>query len=377
MQLWGIESGPAATEMDVDVQDFPLVVENPQPSSSSDAPVVLTLHGWRVRNRMLLDVAPPCVAAAQQAPSRLRPPSEHVETPLAKSHRRMQSMTLAKPPTGTWFPPHAAPPARHSGHRPTRVVAARDKANYDVEDDSPKLFEMTYEFRKRRELVEEQTRRLLPFAVTHRVQSPRWDPRPPADKYPVNAHLHTHGYRNLGSTCHWSEQKPFTRAEAVRAGLSCDRSIQECFEADGEWNMNPNLVVDCTVLHRHHNGYEIHSGEHSTVIGRMVQDPALSPLLAGIRDGFDRFSRDPNSADTFEILCLDPYGQCRSVALARIVAYCLHRSGVNVMTNTHLAKKDWQEDCCEGGCHECTNWPMSNEKQAALARAFAVWIAAI
>ena len=179
----------------------------------------------------------------------------------------------------------------------------------------------------------------------------------------------------LKGTHHWSVRKPFTHAEAYHAGLT-DRSIQELFEDTGEWNMTPTVVVDCTVLHRRLNGHDIHSGEHSTVIGRMVQDPFLTPLLQSVNTAFALLLRDHYSGNRFEVLCFDPYGQCRSVHFARIVAYCLSQCRVVVMNSTHHPKGSWQAACCGGDCQECKNSPMSEAKAAALTRAYTLWLAA-
>ena len=291
-------------DMDVDVRELPnlfgmappaghpasLAVEVHRPSSAANvaraahAPVILTLQRERVRTQMLLETAPPCVAATRDLPAtryRLRPPTQHVETPLAKAQRRAAPAPQAKQPIASWFATHATPSGPYVAFRPSRLVVPRKNADPDNEDDSPKEGERTFEYQQRRSVLAEQARSMLPFCVTHQLHGVDVHELPCKQPGEVIAQLHTVGYRYLKGTFHWSVRKPFTYAEAYHAGLTVHRPLQELSENSGEWNMVPTLCVDCTPLHRHLNDDDIHSGEHSTVICRMVQDPTLSPLLAG------------------------------------------------------------------------------------------------
>ena len=91
-------------------------------------------------------------------------------------------------------------------------------------------------------------------------------------------------------------------------------------EAEGEYNITPQVCVDCTPLYRHLDHQAIHSGEHSAVLATMVKDRKLKFLLQKVKMAFDLFIRGEPLELKFENLCFDPYGQSRSVAFARIVA---------------------------------------------------------
>ena len=86
------------------------------------------------------------------------------------------------------------------------------------------------------------------------------------------------------------------------------------------------------------------------------------------------FLRDRAKGNRFDGLFFDPFGQCRSVAFGRIIAFCLGRLDVQVLELKHFSKNRWRWGCCKGECEHCTNDPMSWEKQAVLQKAYAEWL---
>jgi len=190
----------------------------------------------------------------------------------------------------------------------------------------------------------------------------------------IRAKVRSVGYRAVGSTLDWWHRKPFSEQEAKACSMAHHIPLQMLLDHEGDYIDTPQVVVDCTPLHRHLDAQAIHSGEHTLVIERMVQDPNLVHLLQRVKMAFALFIRGKPLEKNFEILCVDPYGQSRSVAFARIVAHCLCQARVAVIAVDHFSKSSWQTACCRGECDECKSSPMSPAKAAALRRAYAIWI---
>jgi hypothetical protein len=106
----------------------------------------------------------------------------------------------------------------------------------------------------------------------------------------------------------------------------------------------------------------------------MISCPAFSNVLGNIKAAWHCFLLDNTKGHRFDGLLFDPYGQNRSVALARIVSFCLKSEGVQVLNPHHISARKWQHQCCSGECTHCTNNPMSPEKHALLNSAYNSWV---
>ena len=168
-------------------------------------------------------------------------------------------------------------------------------------------------------------------------------------------------------SCGWNAAsfKPYSRADAMRFGSQM-RPMQKLLEAEGDWNVGAHLVVDCTPLFRYHNPDDIHCDDNVEDLRAMVNGPDFSNVVFNIKLALDCFLRDGTTGRQFDGLLFDPHGQNRSVALARIVWFCLKRDGVQVVEPVHLSTERWQENCCRGECTHCMNAPMSQEKEDVL-----------
>ena len=217
---------------------------------------------------------------------------------------------------------------------------------------------------------------MLPTCVTHMSGHVSMYATVCKEPSQVISQMQTVGYRPLNTSFNSWQRKPFTKREAEPCGCADKKSLQECFEDGGEYKISPHVYVDCTPLHRLYDSEDIHNGEHSNVIVRMVHDPFLAPLLRDVKIAFAKFLRDRNTAARFDCLFFDPYGQCRSVAFARIVTHCLAQCDVQVINSKHHSQESWQQACCKGDFKECTHSPMSEAKTAALRRAYAIWLGA-
>ena len=138
----------------------------------------------------------------------------------------------------------------------------------------------------------------------------------------VTCLLNTIGYATLKSGWKAVSLKPYSKAEAVQRGSEM-RALQLLLEADGEYNIGAQFCVDCTVLARHHNHDDIHCGENVEDLRTMISCPAFSNVLGNIKAAWHCFLRGGTTGHKFDGLFFDPYGQNRSVALARIVSFCL------------------------------------------------------
>ena len=233
--------------------------------------------------------------------------------------------------------------------------------------------EETGAYQKRRARWEEGYASMLPMSVMHDLGAVTMAEVPCKEARNCWSQINTIGYRPLKSNLGWLERKPWSMDDAKAWGFDY-KPLQVLMEDDGEWNCSPKVVVDCTPLYRLLDHTSIHSGEHSTIIETMVKDKNLKSLLRSVKMAFALFLRRQPAADNkFEVMVVDPYGQNRSVAFARIVAFCLAQVHVVAIVNHH-AKGTWQKECCGGECPECTNSPMSEAKEAALKRAFAIWL---
>jgi hypothetical protein len=185
--------------------------------------------------------------------------------------------------------------------------------------------------------------------------------------------IHTVGYATLGSGYEHDHIKPYSMAEATFFGIQ-KKPLQQLLEDDGEWNVPAQWRADCTPLHRHHNHDDIHCGENVEQLKGIVDNAGFVEILTRVKVVWSAFLRDQNAGYEFNGLCIDPFGQCRSVAFARVVCFCLGRCGVQVLDTKHLSQSKWQWQCCKGECTHCTNDPMSEEKEAVLVRAYNKWL---
>ena len=241
------------------------------------------------------------------------------------------------------------------------------------EDDSPWENEESDSYEKRRLRTHIARLELIPHAVRHDfgwLQS-----RPNHCKAAARCimQIHTVGYATLGSGYDAEHFKPYSMAEATHFGIP-KSSLQQLLENDGEWNVRAKWRADCTPLYRHHDHDDIHCGENAEHLNRMIIHAGFPAMMSHIKTVWSHFLRDEDAGYEFDGLCIDPYGQCRSVALARIVCFCLGKCGVQVLETKHLSRSKWQWQCCTGDCTHCTNNPMSDEKQAVLARAYNIWL---
>ena len=143
----------------------------------------------------------------------------------------------------------------------------------------------------------------------------------------VTSTISTVGYATLGSGWKAASLKPYSRAEAEHHKSEM-RALQELLEEDGDYNIGAQFCVDCTPLARHHNPDDIHCGENVEDLRAMISCPAFSNVLGNIKAAWHCFLRDGSKSNKFDGLLFDPYGQNRSVALARIVSFCLMTEGV-------------------------------------------------
>ena len=151
------------------------------------------------------------------------------------------------------------------------------------------------------------------------------------------------------------------------------RPLQMLLEEDGEYNVGAQWRADCTPLKRHHDHNDIQCGENVERLDQMVSGEGFDTMIRQLKAVWNFFLRDVNKDNNFDGVCFDPYGQCRSVALARIVSFCLIIEGVQVLDVIHCSQSKWQWQCCKGECTHCTNDPMSVEKTAVLMRAYDIW----
>ena len=77
----------------------------------------------------------------------------------------------------------------------------------------------------------------------------------------------------------------------------------------------------------------------------MINGPRFAAMIGPIKAVWDMFLRGVNKDNKFDGLCFDPYGQCRSVALARIMSVCLNLEGAPVLDATHLSQSMWHWQC--------------------------------
>ena len=115
---------------------------------------------------------------------------------------------------------------------------------------------------------------------------------------------------------------PHSRAEAEHHKSSL-WGLQQLLEEIGECNIGAHFRVDCTVLARHYDHTDIHIGENVQHLRKAIDCPAFSEVLGSIKAAWNCFLHDGQQNNQFRGLLFDPYGQCRSVALARIVSFCL------------------------------------------------------
>ena len=99
--------------------------------------------------------------------------------------------------------------------------------------------------------------------------------------------------------------------------------LQQLLEEIGECNIGAHFRVDCSVLARHRDHNDIHIGENVEHLRKAISCPAFSNVLGNIKAAWNLFLRDEHKNNSFDGLLFDPFGQCRSAALARIVCYCL------------------------------------------------------
>ena len=229
-------------------------------------------------------------------------------------------------------------------------------------------------FAERRRRTHKARMRLLPYVVQHEYDRGTF--------YNTNqikmstrciVRISTVGYATLNSGYEYDHMKPYSLAEATFYELK-QENLMALLERDGEWNISAQWRADCTPLHRTHYHHDIHCGEHVDQLKGIVDNAGFVEMLKEVKSAWSHFLRDANAGWNFNGLCFDPFGQCRSVAFARIVCFCLGKCGVQVMALNHLSLKKWQWQCCRGECTHCTNDPMSEEKEAVLSQAYRMWL---
>jgi len=142
--------------------------------------------------------------------------------------------------------------------------------------------------------------------------------------------LHTVGYATLGSGYEADQFKSYSMAEATFFGIQ-KTPLQQLLEDDGEWNVAATFRVDCTALFRYLDHDDIHCGENAEVLNQIMSNDGFVALLKQIKAACGYFLRDRTKDTRFDGLFFDPFRQCRSVAFARIIAFCLGRLDVQVL----------------------------------------------
>ena len=229
-------------------------------------------------------------------------------------------------------------------------------------------------FAVRRRRTHEARMKLLPFAVLHEYSRGTF--------YNTNqtkmfnrciVQISTVGYATLNNGYEYDHMKPYSLAEAGHYEIK-KKPLLVLLEDDGEYNIAAQWRADCTPLHRTLTHHDIHCGEHVDQLKGIVDNAGFVEMLKEVKSAWNHFLRDANAGWNFNGLCFDPFGQCRSVAFARIVCFCLGKCGVQVMPLNHLSVKKWQWQCCRGECEHCTNDPISAEKEAVLSKAYKMWL---
>ena len=102
--------------------------------------------------------------------------------------------------------------------------------------------EEVYDYQTRRIPFEERCAAMLPLCVTHRLGHVSMYASIGKDGRNVVSRMHTVGYRPLGAGFNWWQRKPFAESEAESCGCADKKSLQECFEDEGNWNVSPNYL---------------------------------------------------------------------------------------------------------------------------------------
>jgi hypothetical protein len=142
-----------------------------------------------------------------------------------------------------------------------------------------------------------------------------------------------------------------------------------------KYNINITWWVDATPLDRWHDPNDVHIGEHTNHILAIVNSDCFQQVMSRVKMGWKFFLRTAGAEWSYNGLIFDPYGMCRSVALARIIHHCLKKQGATTHNVLHLSKEWWSGygDC--GRCEECRTDEFNGRKEAALKRAWDVWLA--
>jgi len=281
---------------------------------------------------------------------------------------RVEAPPAAKP-TATWFPAPGATFVAKAQARPPSRQQQHDAPGESCHD-SPGEDEETQTYYTRTKGSQAAIQELLGLGVVRHdseLVGGLWK-----NKGDVIVKITTVGYVGLGSRWGATSFKPYSKAEAEQH-KSRLYGLQQLLEESGEYNVGAHVRVDCTVLARHYDHTDIHIGENVQRLRKAIDCPAFSKVLRSFKAAWICFLRDGQQNNSFSGLLFDPYGQCRSVALARIVCHCLSVEGAQVLNVTHLSKSSWQESCCNGECTHCTNAPMSSKKAALLKSAHAIW----
>ena len=185
--------------------------------------------------------------------------------------------------------------------------------------------------------------------------------------------LYTIGYQPLGCGFRCGQYKPFHTADQARS-QSTEGVPIDVFLLSDKYPLNIRWWVDVTPFDRWHDPDNLHIGEHTNHIVAIISSAPFQQVMTVVKRGWKLFLRD-GSADSFwNGLFFDPYGMCRSVAFARIIHFCLEKTGFKSVPVMHLSREWWTYGDCGGACDECRLDRMSENKTAALQRAYDMWL---
>ena len=277
-------------------------------------------------------------------------------------------------PTPLASPP-PAPHALLASPPPAPYGRTREFHDADREDDSPYEDEPSREYARRCE-------RLRPARAACVMACVQWKPvktsmSKPLQKAPnaCDVGLYTTGTNPLGCKFRAGQYKAFDADDAAMThheDALHSRPI-DAFLQTSKYNMDIRWWVDTTPFDRWHNPEDQHIGEHANHILAIVNSDCFQAVLTRIKMGWKLFLRD-GSEMNWNGLIFDPYGMCRSVALARILHHCMTQQGTICPEVVHMGRKHWASygDC--GRCEECRVEVWTEKKAKALERAWQTWL---
>jgi hypothetical protein len=150
--------------------------------------------------------------------------------------------------------------------------------------------------------------------------------------------LYTIGHKPLGCNFNLGDYKAFGKDDAAATRVPGTNPIDE-FCGLSRFDCEIFFWVDCTPLDRWHDPTDLHIGEHVNHILAIVDSASFQEVMTRIKMGWKLFLRTRTSGYSYDGVIFDPYGQCRSVALARIIHHCMKQQGATAHAVMHLSKE--------------------------------------